>query len=659
MTTATTKFIITMKAVAMLPLLAACGTTHAAPVEPASDAPRFHRLFSDHMVLQRDVAVPLYGEGRPGAVVSVRLGEVVKETRVQPDGRWMAEFPPFPAGGPVRIEATAEGGSTRVDDVLFGDVWLASGQSNMEWTVGSGVIDQEKETASADFPGVRFLTVPKCLSDVSRTDLTGGQWRVCSPESVGQCSAVAWFFAREVFKETGIPIGILVSAVGGTPVESWMSPQAMRRFPNPKQEMVDRLNAEFGSWTSQVEPNERNIQNLVQQVDNSMQGVAAGVLRADFDDAAWSACDLFAPPPKENCIRWLRKRVDLSPEEVAAPLVLSLARPCENVMIHINGRKVADLKGGAGRIELPAQTFSRGENLIVLRLGNYWGLPHFAGNPQEACLRSADGTLHLPLQSGWMVSDSMEPPLPKWLPMADIPSCLFNGMIHPLLGSPIKGAIWYQGESNTGDPAGYAVKFPLMISDWRVHFRRGYFPFYFVQLANFGSPAELPSQDGWPLLREAQAATLRHPETGMATAIDVGEALDIHPRNKQAVGRRLALQALAATYGKPIAADGPAYQRMETREGKLVIHLDHAAGLATSDGGPPRGFSIAGTDRRFHAATAVIEGESVVLASPAVAAPVAARYAFAANPVATLMNGAGLPTVPFRTDDWTEIANQP
>ncbi len=661
--------VISWKAAAMWLVLAGVGTMHAATdsanpsvaaAEAAPPALRFHGLFADHMVMQRDASVPVYGEGRPGAGVSVRLGEVVRETRVQPGGRWEVDFPPFPAGGgPQRIEARADGISTSVEDVLFGDVWLASGQSNMEWKVGGGVLDMEKEIAAADFPGVRFFVVPKRLSDVPLAGLADGQWQVCSPQSIGQCSAVAWFFAREIFKETGIPIGIVVSAAGGTPVEAWMSPQAMQRFPNPKQEMLDQLNAKYGSWTKHIEENERNIQRLVQQVDTSMDAVAAGVLNPGFDDSAWTNAGLFADPPQRNCLRWWRQKLTLTAEQAAAPLVLSLARPDAVALVHVNGRKVADVRGRDCRVELPAGTFQAGENLIVVRLGNYWGVPRFAGKAEEAFLATADGAFRHSLAAGWKFSDAMEPPLTKWLPMADIPSALFNGMIHPLLRSPIKGAIWYQGEANTGDPSGYAVKFPLMISDWRVHFRQGYFPFHFVQLANFGAPSELPSQDGWPLLREAQAATLRFPDTGMAVAIDVGEALDIHPQNKQAVGHRLALQALAASYGKSLEASGPVYRKQEIRVGALVIHFDHSTGLTTSDGQPPRSFAIAGADRRFHLARAAIEGNTVVLSSDAVPAPVAARYAFADSPVVNLVNAAGLPACPFRSDDWSELSKTP
>lgn len=620
---------------------------------------RLHGMFGDHMVLQRDTPMPVYGEGKPGARVIVKIGDASLETLVSPDGKWQVMFPAFPAGGPHTLEATADEGTARLQDIFIGDVWIASGQSNMEWKVGSGIVDSDKEIAGSNVPKIRFFNVPKRQSDMPETDVQGAGWQVASPQTIRDCSAVAWFFAREVFRETNIPIGIVNSSVGGTPVEAWMSSMAMQRFPNPKQPMLDALNAKYGTWTKHIEENERNIRKLMQEVDQSMKAVDAGVLTPGFDDSAWTEDRLFAPPPAENCLRWLRRKVTLTAEQAAAPMILSLARPDIKALIHINGRMVADLYEKDCRIELPANTFHAGENLIVIRLANYWGRPQFVGREEKVFLASKDEQFRLLLMSGWKYSDAMEPPLTKWLPMGDIPSSLFNGMIHPLLRSPIKGAIWYQGESNAVDPAGYAVKFPMMISDWRLHFSQGYFPFFFVQLANYGAPSELPSQEGWPLLREAQQKALLHPNTGMATAIDVGDPYDIHPKNKQDVGRRLALLALKSSYGKPVESSGPVYQDFKIQGNKLVLRFDHAAGMRTTDNLAPKCFSIAGADRVFYPAKATIDGEAISLSSERVPSPVAARYAFSASPVVNLINAAGLPAYPFRTDPWDQISTKP
>lgn len=637
----------------------ACAAFPLAHAADATATPSFHRLFADHMVLQRDAAVPVYGCGTPGTKVPLRLGSVTLETTVAPDGTWHVELPPFPAGGPHRIELGSGNSIAVLNDVLFGDVWIASGQSNMDWKVGSGVLDMENAIAAANTPNIRFFNVPTRLSDVPESDLADGRWQIASPETIRDCSATAWFFAQKIHQETNIPIGIVACAVGGTPVEAWMSNTAMQRFPNPKQAMLDELNAKYGSWTNYIEENNRKIQQLVDQVNTSMDAIPAGVLRPDFDDSTWTQANLLADGPPQNCLRWWRRKLTLTADQAATPLVLSLARPDAKALVHVNGKQVADVSGQDCRVELPAGTFQPGENWIVMRLGNYWGTPRVVGDPALVSLSSPDGSFLLSLLTDWKFSDTMEPALTKWLPMGDIPCSLFNGMLHPLRRSPIKGAIWYQGESNVGDAAGYAIKFPLMIADWRIHFRQGYFPFYFVQLANFGSPSDQPSQGGWPALREAQASSLYVPESAMAVAIDVGDPLDIHPHNKQAVGQRLALHALTATYGKSIPATGPVFRNIENRGETLVVHFNHADSLTTTDGQAPKSFAIAGADRRFHLAHATIEGNSVLLSSDKVSAPVAARYAYADSPTTNLTNGAGLPAHPFRSDSWSEILTTP
>ena len=618
-----------------------------------------HRVFSDHMVLQRDLPMPVYGEGKPGARVSVRLGNATTDATVSPDGRWKATLPAVPAGGPHELEITMAGERIYLKNVLTGDVWLASGQSNMAWKVGEGVINKDQETANAHHEKVRFFNVPERLAAKPKTELTGGKWETCSPETAGNFSAAAYFFAREVSRQTGVPIGIIASARGGTPVEAWMSPPAFSQFPNDKKAWIESLDAKYGGWENAVESNNQAIGQLVEKVSTSMEALKAGVLEPEFDDSAWKATDFFEAPPKPNKIRWLRKSLTLTADQAAMATTLSLARPNDLHIVYLNGKKVAEGRNKACVLELPPNSFHAGVNQLTVRLGSCWSPPAVGGNPDDVFLHSADGSLKLPLKDGWKISDSMEPPLPEFLSLTDIPSCLFSGMIQPLLQSPVKGVIWYQGEQNLGNADAYAKLFPAMMDDWRKHFKQDIMPFYFVQLANLGAPSDLPANDAWPLLREAQAKALALPNTGMATAFDIGEALDIHPKNKQEVGRRLALQALAKTYGKSLVCHGPVYQKSEVRGNSLVIHFDHADGLKTTDGTPPKGFAIAGEDRVFHRASSVIEGASVVLTSDKVPKPVAARYAFADNPVATLHNAANLPAYPFRTDDWKQITSAP
>jgi sialate O-acetylesterase len=619
---------------------------------------RLHPLFSDQMVLQRDRPMPVYGEGTPGARVSVRFGAATATATVLPDGRWTATLPAVAAGGPHELEVAMAEKRIHLKNILTGDVWLGSGQSNMVWTFNGGILDKEQETANANHEQIRFFKVPDALAAKPKTTMpTDAKWQTCSPATVCNFSAVGYFFAREIHQQTGVPIGIIVSAIGGTPVESWMSPAAYAEFPNTRAAAVAELDARFGGWENGIEANRQVGARTVQLVTQSMDAITAGALEPGFDDSAWKATDLFDPPSEPNRIRWLRKKITLTAEQAAMPATLSLPMLNDILMVYLNGTKLTELWSKSCVVELPPGSLRAGDNLLAVRAGCRWTLPSFKQKPEEAHLRSKDGTLDLPLKDGWKLSDSMEPPLPQTAHLTDVPSCLFNGMIHPLVQSPLKGVIWYQGEHNSGNPAPYAGLFSAMIRDWRKYFHQDAMPFYFVQLANLGKPSGQTSNDGWPLLREAQAKALAVPATGMATAIDIGEADNIHPKNKQDVGRRLALHALAKTYGKSIQCDGPTYQKFEVRGNSLVIHFNHADGLQTTDGTPPKGFCIAGEDRVFYIATAVIDGTCVILSSDKVLSPVAARYAFAANPVTNLRNAVNLPVYPFRTDDWSQITS--
>ncbi len=630
----------------------------AAMVDCASAGPLgVHRLFSDHMVMQREQPIPVYGEGSPGTEISVRFGKTITTTTVSPEGDWKAILPALPAGGPHDMEITMAQERVRLTDILIGDVWLASGQSNMAWKVGEGILNQAEEIANAKHDPIRFFNVPDRLAASPKTTLLNGKWEVCTPAAVSNFSAAAYIFAREINQQTGIPIGIVTSARGGTPVEAWMSPAAFSQFPNDKKAWIESLNAKFGGWENGVEPNNQAIGLLVEKVSTSMEALKAGVLEPGFDDSTWKATDFFEAPPKPNKIRWLRRKINLTADQATMATTLSLARPNDLHIVYLNGKEVANGRNKACMLDLPPNSFQAGENQLTVRLGSCWSPPAVGGNPGDVFLRSHDGSLNLSLKDNWRCSDSMEPPLPEFLSLTDIPSCLFNGMIHPLLKSPVKGVIWYQGEQNLGNADAYAKMFPALIHDWREHAQQPTMPFYFVQLANLGPPSDLPTNDSWPLLREAQAKALDLTNTGMATAFDIGEALDIHPKNKQDVGRRLALQALAKTYGKSIECHGPVYQKFETRDNSLVIHLKHADGLTTTDGMPPKGFAIAGTDRVFHRASARIDGSTVVLTSAKVPSPVATRYAFADNPIATLRNCANLPAYPFRSDNWQQITS--
>jgi len=464
-----------------LPILSVLGL----PVAAALAAPQPASLFQDHAVLQRDRAVPVWGQADPDEHVTVSFAGQVVGATAGADGRWVAVLAPLAASaaGAAGADLKVTGKATvTLHDILVGEVWLCAGQSNMEFTVDNHndvyrVENAAAEVAAANFPQIRQFKVGR-LAAPAAVETAAGDWKVCSPATVGQFTAVGYFFARDLAGRLGVPVGLINCTWAATPIEAWMSPAARAGFP-----------------------------------------------------------------------------------------ALVPARP---------------LTGGP----------------------NAWA-----------------------------------------------PGALFNGMVHPLLPYAVRGILWYQGESNVGRAAEYAAEFPALIRAWRSHFGAGDLPFLWVQLANFAAPGDATGRS-WALLREAQAQALALPMTGQAVAIDLGDPASIQPRNKQEVGRRLALIAKDKVYGIPVDSSGPAFERAEPAGPAIRVHFRFAAEGLTAGGRPLQSFEVAGEDRVYHPAKAVIEGDTVLVRSPLVPRPVAVRYAWSNAPRANLFGGTGLPAAPFRSDSW-------
>ena len=482
------------------------------------------RLFSDHMVLQRDVAVPVWGTAKPAESVTVEFQGQKKTAEADASGRWMVRLDALSANAePAVMKIRGASESAEVQDVLVGEVWLGSGQSNMAMTVDRAK-NFEKEAAAAKFPRIRMFTERSNGSDKPQTEAMGN-WTICSPESVGRFSATLYFFGREIHRELDVPVGLINSSVGGTPIEAWISPEAQKSNAELKP-LVDKL-----------------VQN--DEVDPALA-------RAAHEKALE---------------RWRGLAEKARAEGKPAP-----RRPKDPVATRAR-------QGGLGG--------------------------------------------------------------------------LFNGKIAPLIPFAVRGVLWYQGEANS-DPSKavyYQYQLPLLIADWRARWGSD-LPFAWVQLPNFGGPGR-----DWPVVREAMLKTLKTPKTGMAITIDIGEEKDIHPKNKQDVGKRLALWALADVYGrKDVVGSGPLPAGSEIKGREIVVSFRHAAGLKSA--GDVEGFTIAGEDRQWKQARARIDGERVVVSSPDVEKPAAVRYGWSNFPRCTLMNGAGLPASPFRTDDWVDAAKE-
>jgi sialate O-acetylesterase len=632
-------------------------------------------LFSDGMVLQRERANPLWGKDTPGQVVTLRVEGAKAAQAPAPvsvttaaDGTWRLAAPVLPAGGPYRL--LLEGSTAKaIDDVLVGEVWLASGQSNMEWKLPN-TDEGERAVAESTDPKLRMFTVAQVTAETPQSGLAG-EWLSASPRNSGGFSAVAYHFARELRARLGVPVGILQSSWGGTRVEAWTSREALRAVYPVEQELatlaeqardIDGIRAahaaRVAAWEAANFP-----------ADTGNEGEKAGWARNDDPDTGWSP--LAMPAFWQNhglringCV-WLRRTVEIPAAWAGRELVLELGAVDDFDTTYFNGEPV----GRTGRetpmaystprsYRIPAALAKAGRALIAVRVFDQFGDGGFAGPASAMRIRPVDTQEGLPLDGGWLLRVERGVPLvsgavyasspvpPAILQRQNNPAALYNGMIAPLAGYGLRGAIWYQGESNVGVADRYRERLVAMIRDWRARWGQGDFDFLQVQLANYRATSD------WPFLREAQSQVLAEPATGMALALDIGNPADIHPRNKREVGRRLSLLARRQAYGElSLEARGPVVRRVEIHAPLVRVHLDHARGLRLPAGQARLlGFEVAGADGIYHPAIARIEGETVLLNAPEVPEPRTVRHGWDSSPECNLQNEWGLPAEPFRTD---------
>lgn len=633
---------------------------------------RLPALVGAHMVLQRGRPVPVWGWAAPGERVSVTFrGKTYAASAPDASGRWQAMLPATPAGGPYAL--TVKGQNTIVlTDVLVGDVWLASGQSNMQMPVkdhpgGYQPVQQaDQEIAAANWPSIRFFTATQTVAYRPQAEVAGTGWLVCSPATVAQLSAVAYFFGRDLYKQYKVPVGLLVSSWGGTPAEAWVSAEGLRSLP----EFNARV-TEFAQKTTSLsddqlayEARQRELLGNIRQYDKGYLPGGQTWAAPTFDARAWPAMPVPGPWESQpglatyDGVIWFRKEIELPASLAGQPLTLALGEIDDADSTYFNGVRVGATNGYnlARSYPVPAALVRPGRNVITVRVVDNGSGGGFTGEPAKLAL-SGGGTT-LPLAGPWQYQVGL---LPQDQPVSPAPgggqyapTALYNGMIAPLQPFAIKGVIWYQGESNADRAEQYRTLFPALIADWRQRWGQPELPFLWVQLAGYMAARPEPGASAWAELREAQALALRAPGTGLATAIDIGEAGDIHPHNKQEVGRRLALAARHVAYGdNAVVYSGPLYASMSQAGSAIrLVFTQTGAGLAAKDGAPLQGFAVAGADQQFHWATARVVGGEVEVQSPAVPQPVAVRYDWADNPSGNLINKEGLPALPFRTDAW-------
>lgn len=620
---------------------------------------RLPKLISDGMILQRDKKVKIWGWALPEEKVTVHFLDKSYSTVANSDGKWEVTLPELKAGGPYFMVIEASQKSITINNILIGDVWVCSGQSNMVLPMERVKDIYEEEIYSCDNPFIRQFTVPDSYNFKGpQEDLPQGSWEELSKETILRFSAVGYFFAKALFERYRVPIGLIKACVGGTPIEAWLSEDALKQFPE-NLKILEQLRVD-GYIESIKKKEESEISAWYENLNKNDKGMKLAWFDSDYDDSEWHTVNLPASWKEMGLdslkgVVWFRKKVNVPAFMAGKPAKLYLGIIVDSDHTYVNGTLVGSIsyRYPPRKYEIPANLLKPGENVIAIRVISNDGNGEFVkGKPYKLFTKD----YQISLEGEWKckVGAQAPEPLPPMTFFEYKPAGLFNGMIAPLLKFAIKGIIWYQGESNTDNPNGYHEKFSALITDWRQKWGQGDFPFLYVQLANFMEAKSQPSESKWAQLREEQRKTLSVPNTGMAIAIDLGEWNDLHPSNKKDVGERLALLARKIAYGeKDIVASGPLYKSMKIEGNKVIIEFSEVgSGLVAKGGGELKHFAIAGSDKKFVWAKAIIEGDKVVVWNDSISNPAYVRYAWADNPEgANLYNKEGLPASPFTTEE--------
>jgi Domain of unknown function (DUF303). len=618
------------------------------------------RLISDGMILQRDAEVKIWGWAAVHEKISVSFHDSIYQTTADSLEEWNIKLPRLKAGGPYTMMLCANDTVT-IKDILIGDVWICSGQSNMELPIKRVSPIYGPEIANSENANIRCFTVPQKYNfNKPQKDLASGTWQAANPMSVLDFSAVAYFFAKELYQKYRIPIGLIHTSLGGSPAEAWMSEESLKEFPEYYKEaqqfkdstLINQIEnqdkSRIRAWYNQLRQKDEGYNNPQKTwYDTTLNTSDWATMKIP---GYWAATGLGSV----NGVVWFKKEIKIPSSMAGKQALLILGRIVDADSVFINGVFV----GTTGyqypprRYNIPSDLLKEGKNTIVVRVINESGNGGFVLDKHYELIAGGQ-TIDLIGDWQYRLGTKMERlagrTFIRWKPLG-----LYNAMIAPLLNYSMKGVIWYQGESNAEKPLEYRDLFSALIRDWRYKWNQGDFPFLFVQLPNFMETKSEPTESNWALLREAQLKILTLPNTGMAVTIDIGEWNDIHPLNKKDVGKRLALAAQKTAYGdEKLIYSGPIYHSMKIEGNKIIISFsDTSGGLIAKGGRELTGFTIAGVDKHFVWAKAKIENGKVVVWNSKILKPKAVRYAWADNPKeANLFNREDLPASPFRTDE--------
>jgi sialate O-acetylesterase len=618
------------------------------------------QLVRDSMILQRDVNIKIWGWAAKDERVNVKFNNRNYKTKTGSDGKWLITLPPMKAGGPYTMDIT---GSNKISlkEILIGDVWFCSGQSNMVHQMNIHDVTYAKDIAEANYPQIRQFLIPTLTSlEGPKDNLLNCFWKSAVLEDVRPFSAVAYFFARKLYEKYHIPIGIINASVGGTPIEAWTSEEGLKEFPalqttiqkNKDTAYINGLNRRAFSGNT----------NRTPQLQDKGLTESPKWFETNYNPKGWHAINIPGYWEDQgikdlNGVVWYRKEIDIPISMAGMPAKVFLGRIVDADVLYINEKQVGNTTYmyPQRRYTVPVDLLKEGKNIIVIKVTNNAGKGGFVPD-KPYCLFAGKDTIDLKGIWQYKVGEVFIPRSGQGFGVGisaqNQPTALYNAMVAPVINYSIKGFLWYQGESNSGRAAEYAKLQPAQIVDWRNKWQQGDIPFLFVQLPNFMDANYIPSESQWAELREAQLKSLFVPNTGMAVAIDLGEWNDIHPDNKKDVGERLALAAQKIAYCENIVYSGPIYQSSTIEGNKISITFNNVGGgLITNDGEELNEFAIAGADKKFVWAKAKIIGDKIIVWNDDISNPTYIRYAWADNPVnPNLYNKEGLPASPFRTD---------
>ncbi|MES2277867.1 MAG: sialate O-acetylesterase [Bacteroidota bacterium] len=622
-------------------------------------------LVGDNMILQRSIKIPVWGWAGPGEQVQVMFkNKTYKATAAATDGKWMVKLDKAEAGGPYEMEIKGKTDDIHIKNILVGDVWLCSGQSNMVFDFNNARAKAlyAQDIASSANSQIRQVLVNRGYASAPAANCKTSGWRMASPQTLNSFTAVGYFYAKNLYEQYHVPIGLINSSYGGTIAEAWTSPEGLKELPRYEKDtqfLQDTLalnnkikdaQTKIIDWDKKVEQADKGY-----DTNNNPAWAAIGL-----DDSQWNTMpqpgfwDKNGFPNTFGAF-WFRKEIDVPEVAIGKDGIVVLGQLDDIDVTYFNGQIIGKTtnRDYKRQYKIPASLIKPGKNVLTIRIINYNGT---GGIFPADSLRFKSGETTVSLSGPWKFIQGVKMEIkPNAFDAKNLPTALYNAMIAPLEPYAIKGVLWYQGEYNAHQAFAYRPLFQAMIRDWRDKWQQGDFPFVFAQLPNFQPVYDHPIESEWAELREAQSMALTLPNTAIAVTIDVGEADDIHPVDKKDVGYRLSLAARKLVYGEQsLVAWGPVYQSMKVDGDKMILSFETLGSpMVSKDGGELKFFAIAGDDKKFVWAKAVINGNTIVVSGTAIAHPVAVRYAWAGNPAGcNLFNTAGLPASPFRTDNW-------